>query len=88
MTPEQVIDAAVRHLAADRPLDFDLGDWAVRYQGERRPLLTRKHWDRIWRERGASQSAQVAFRWSPLPTVQHFEPVVAEIPDIRSAPDR
>ena len=55
-------------------LSFDLGKWEVVYQDQRLPLQVRESWDKRWKTMGVSLSARIAFRWSLLPTRQHFEP--------------
>jgi hypothetical protein len=57
-----------------QPVVYDLNDWRVNYQGERRSLRTREVWDRQWQVQGINQAARIAFRWSLLPTRQGFEP--------------
>jgi len=57
-----------------QPLSYDLDDWQISYQGKQQHLLTRQRWDEKWQKLGVSQSAQIAFRWSLLPTRQSFQP--------------
>ena len=56
------------------PLVYDMDKWQITYQGKRRSLLTREHWDGKWQEGETSQAALIALRWSLLPTRQVFEP--------------
>ncbi len=58
----------------ERPVAYDLNDWAVHHKGKRLPLQTRELWDRQWQAKGINQAARIAFRWSLLPTKQRFEP--------------
>jgi hypothetical protein len=57
-----------------RPVEYDLSDWSIAHQGERLHLRTREVWDPEWASQGIDDSAQTAFRWALLPTVQRFEP--------------
>ena len=61
-----------------QPIDYNLDDWfliAAQASADRkRPLQTRERWDAIWQQQDTAQAARIAFRWSLLPTVQHFEP--------------
>jgi len=57
-----------------QPVDYDLSDWRVLSSGESLPLQTREAWQPMWQSKQVAQSKQIAFRWSLLPTVQHFEP--------------
>jgi len=56
------------------PVTYDLGEWVVHHRDDRLPLLVRDAWDSRWQAMGIDQSARIAFRWSLLPTRQHFEP--------------
>ncbi|MEA3278717.1 MAG: hypothetical protein U9Q81_26140 [Pseudomonadota bacterium] len=58
----------------ERPVAYDLDDWAVLFRGSRLPLQTRKTWEKEWQAKGIDQAARIAFRWSLLPTTQGFEP--------------
>lgn len=57
-----------------QPVDYGLSNWRVVSGGESLPLRTREVWQPMWQSRQVAQSKQIAFRWSLLPTVQHFEP--------------
>ncbi len=57
-----------------QPLNYDLDEWEITYQGKRLPLQTRERWHAKWLAGEVSQSARIAFRWSLLPTRQSFEP--------------
>ena len=57
----------------ERAVEYDLGDWSVRYRAEHLPLRTREIWDREWQAQGVDEEARIAFRWSLLPSVQRFE---------------
>lgn len=56
------------------PVEYDLNDWSIAHQGKQLRLRTREVWDPEWVSQGVDDSAQTAFRWSLLPTVQRFEP--------------
>lgn len=52
-----------------------LGAWRItpRSGGPRQPR-TREDWETLWKARGASEEAQVAFYWALFPTEQTFAP--------------
>jgi hypothetical protein len=56
------------------PLAYDLNDWETAHRGQILPLQTRERWEKAWQDKGVSQAARIAFRWSLLPTRQNFEP--------------
>jgi len=55
-------------------IEYDLADWRIRHSGRWRPLKAKAAWERQWQERGVAQAPRIAFRWSLLPTRQHFDP--------------
>lgn len=57
-----------------RPLDFDLDQWEVVHAGGRGRMLTRERWEEGLAGSPVSQAGRIAFRWSLMPTRQHFEP--------------
>jgi hypothetical protein len=56
------------------PVTYDLRDWEVRHGGERRRMLTREHWGRLWDAEQVPRAAAVAFEWALFPTAQRYEP--------------
>ena len=58
---------------ASTTLEYHLGDWRVRTEGQTRPPKLKEVWDQQWKEMGVSQAARIAFRWSLLPTSQRFD---------------
>ncbi|QKQ25178.1 hypothetical protein [Candidatus Reidiella endopervernicosa] len=55
-------------------LDYDVDQWQVVQGGKSRSVVTREQWDILWKQRGATQAARIAMRWSLLPTQQQFKP--------------
>ena len=59
---------------SERPLSYALDEWRVLQPDAVGRLVTRERWDAAWREGEASAAAQIALRWSLLPTRQRFAP--------------
>jgi len=57
-----------------QPLDFDLDQWEVHYQGRTMHMMTRERWKERLSQAGVSKAGRIAFNWSLMPTRQHFEP--------------
>lgn len=55
-------------------VNYDMGEWRVHHDARSVPVKLKSEWDREWQDRGLSNSARIAFRWSLLPTRQQFEP--------------
>jgi len=53
---------------------YDMDEWYFSYKGQELPIQTRERWEKEWQVRDVNQAARIAFRWSLLPTRQHFEP--------------
>ena len=69
-----VIATVVRN-RSPTPIAYRLADW--RYTtgaGVVRKLKLKDDWLREWKQRGVSQSAQIAFEWSQHPDAQTLEP--------------
>lgn len=57
------------------PVSYHLADWRyAKPGGAARKLKLKDDWLREWKQRGVSQSAQIAFEWSQHPTQQVLEP--------------
>lgn len=55
------------------PLKYDLQKWEVHYKNKKLKMKMREQWKPVWKKLGASQSAQVAFEWSLLPSKQAYQ---------------
>ena len=77
-TADRIADACIFQTIlrneSERPLSYALDDWRVLQPGESGRMVTRESWDAAWREGEASAAAQIALRWSLLPTRQRFAP--------------
>ena len=57
------------------PLRVNLNDWRVHYKGVIRPLRHKEAWLAEWAQtESVPGAAQLAFRWSTLPTEQVYAP--------------
>ncbi|GMR20658.1 MAG: hypothetical protein BMS9Abin36_1254 [Gammaproteobacteria bacterium] len=55
------------------PLSYDLGQWQVRVGGRTHAMKMREAWESVWKQRGASPAAALAFNWALLPTQQIYK---------------
>jgi len=58
----------------NEPIDYDLNDWRLSGPDGPEPLRTREVWEQDWQQAGIKSGPRIAFRWSLLPTRQHFQP--------------
>lgn len=70
-----VFATVVKNLSP-RPISYRLANWryAKAAGGAARKLKLKEDWLREWKQRGVSQSAQIAFEWSQHPEAQTLEP--------------
>ncbi len=54
------------------PILVNLANWRIVTQQGERKLTLKANWERKWKARGISKSAQIAFHWSQFPTRQRF----------------
>lgn len=66
--------AVLRNDAVPGGVHFRLADWRVRVHGDERPLQPVDAWMALWRQRGLSEPARIAFRWAQFPAEQSYEP--------------
>ncbi len=57
----------------DQPMDFDLDQWRIVYDGKASHMATREYWAARFSEQVISTAARVGLKWSLMPTRQHFE---------------
>ena len=55
-------------------VEYDLAQWQVIVDTSSSGIKLKEQWDADWDARGISESSQIAFRWSFLPSRQRFEP--------------
>ncbi len=55
------------------PINYNLGNWRVRFDDGELPMVTREVWERRWDGKQVEKSARIALNWSLLPTRQGFE---------------
>lgn len=55
-------------------VEYDQTQWKVLTDSEHKGIKTREYWKPVWVSKGVSQSAQIAFHWSLLPTRQRYKP--------------
>jgi len=55
-------------------IEYDLTQWKVLHKGKVLPLKTKEAWEEEWKKLKASQTVQIAFLWSLIPTQQRYEP--------------
>ncbi len=67
-----VFMTVLRNDAAPGEMNFQLADWTVRGGGRERPPHSVAEWAALWRERGLTQAAQIAFRWAQFPPEQEY----------------
>jgi hypothetical protein len=51
----------------------DLNEWQVISGNNKKPMLLREYWQKLWLDRDQSESARIAFEWSFLPTKVEYE---------------
>jgi len=61
------------HLTNPAPLQYNLRDWKVHFQGKTQGLKTREDWAKEWQKQQIKKSVQVAFEWSLYPTQQQYK---------------
>ncbi|WP_455221218.1 hypothetical protein [Kaarinaea lacus] len=60
--------------ASPSVIEYDLTQWKVLYKGKALPLKTKEVWQEEWNKLKTSQTVQIAFLWSLIPTQQRYEP--------------
>ena len=71
---ECVFMTVVRNIG-DMPIEHRLSDWRYESAGQPpRALRSKTEWERIWKQRGVTESARIAFTWAQFPTAQTFAP--------------
>ena len=58
---------------ASKIITADLTEWRVISAEVKKPMLLREYWQKLWLDRGQSESARIAFEWSFLPTKVEYE---------------
>ena len=79
--------AAAEHYAAEcvfmtvarnignAPLQHRLADWRYHVTGQpARAIRSKTAWERLWKQKGVSEAARIAFNWAQFPSVQTFAP--------------
>ena len=51
----------------------DLNEWRVISGNDNKQMWLREYWQKLWLDRGQSESARIAFEWSLLPTKVEYE---------------
>ena len=54
-------------------IEYDLSKWRTVTDGKKHTLKLREDWDRQWQKQKVTTKAQIAMRWSLLPTRQHYQ---------------
>ncbi len=54
-------------------LTADLNEWQVVSGNTKQAMLLREYWQKLWLDRGQSESARIAFEWSLLPTKVQYD---------------
>lgn len=62
----------LRNDAAPGELSFHLADWTVHSEGQARAPISVEEWASLWRARGLTEAAQIAFRWAQFPPQQEY----------------
>ena len=62
-----VFGMTLRNRAAGGPIRFDVGEWRVRTDSGRRPLVATARWQKRWRAMGVPERARTAFGWATFP---------------------
>lgn len=67
-----VMAVVVKNLSAARTIRINLGDWRVVADGHKNQLRLEADWHRQWGKERVAPSAQIAFRYAMLPTVERL----------------
>ena len=51
---------------------YDLTQWQIRHNGQTQKLKVKEQWMAEWQQSHAPKSAQIAFSWALLPTLQQY----------------
>ncbi|MEA3413831.1 MAG: hypothetical protein U9R74_20215 [Pseudomonadota bacterium] len=60
--------------AAGSVIDYDLSQWRVVVDGQRKPMMLKDQWDDRWKAMNLPSPPRIAFRWALLPNRQRLDP--------------
>jgi len=69
----QTIFKNIANPGSDLVIQYDLTKWRVITSDSEHPLKLREDWEQQWKKLKVSTKAQIAMRWSLLPTQQHYQ---------------
>jgi len=58
---------------SSKVITADLNEWQVISGNGNKQMWLREYWQKLWLDRGQSESARIAFEWSLLPTKVEYE---------------
>ncbi len=64
----------LRNDSAPGEVNFRVADWRVESMGQIQPPRLLEDWMALWRQRGVSEPARIAFRWAQFPPEQEYAP--------------
>jgi len=74
MAASCVFQAVMTNVSGEaQEVSVDLSDWRLQENALETRLITKDEWLRRWAEQGASDAAQVAFRWATFPWEQSMQ---------------
>lgn len=62
------------HQSDPSPLEYNLQNWTVVFEGQARKMKMREAWKPEWEKRKVPIAAQLAFEWALYPTWQVYQP--------------
>ncbi len=72
-----IFHSSLNNLSGTNSLAIDLSDWNVRVKSPEQKiikLIPTKEWMHYWENNNVSRQAQIAFKFSQLPTIQNSGP--------------
>jgi len=70
----QTVFKNISHESTPSPLTYNLRDWVIYHQGEKRGLKTREDWETEWDQTDTSKMSKMDFYWALIPTTMTYEP--------------